>query len=499
MDATNGNSATSGAGAVRAPRTAEQIAAGAIMAMLARGLFALTASVDDAEKQYGPKLYENMMADPTVGSSVDVLRQAAIREVQFAPPKAFRPKPGADPTPEQAKAAEVCDRVKRAWNNPERPLAETLYEWTYGLVQDSLAEVVLEKVFEGPDAGYFTFRAFKFKPRSAWNYVVDDYGNVPFVAGQVPPGVQPTGDAAAVPGTGGNAVLLEPDRFAVFAWGRRNSDPRGRPILRRAYNAWNLKVRTWPEKLRGDVQFGTPSVAAILPEVVDDPEPASVKDLKLPDGGTVATAEDLVLYCLLKLQNGTGAVFPAGTQLQVIESERDGTTLNQSIELYNREIGTAILHTPRTTQEAAGGTRSEGEQKQDVFELLVCLIRSMLAGLIRNVSRNLVRLNDGPEAAATMVPDVSLGEVGHQDLAKLITALAAWVKAGAPTASQMAAFDLMLGLDPREPGEASLADAAAERAEAIAGKRGQNGQVGGGENEPADDPKPPAEDDREGD
>ena len=448
------------------PRTVELVSAGSIFSRMLRGFFALDSQVDDAERQYGPKLYESMMNDPAAGSCVDVIRQAAAREPQFLPPKEMRPAPGQVPTPEQAKAAEVCERVERAIRNPRRPLVETLYEFTYGLVEDKLAEIVLAAQAAGPDAGRFVVDRFKFKPREAWKYVVDAYGNVGFVAGRLPPGEQPPApnEAAYVPGTGGNAILLEPDRFAVFSWGRRDSDPRCRPILRRAYNAWNLKVRTWPEKLKGDTQFGTPSLAAILPQDSEDPEPDSVASLKLPDGRTVETAEDLAIYYLVQLANGSAGVFPFGTILQVIESERDGAGLNESVRLYNNEIATAILHAPRTTQEAQHGSKADSEGASDVTSLLVSLVRVMLAGLLRNVARTLVRLNDGPEAAATMTPVVSLGDVEDADVAKIVTAFSQWVKVGAPTPSQMPAIDALLKLPPRLPGEPSLADVAAARA-----------------------------------
>ena len=332
------------------------IAAGSLFATMARGLFALSMDVDDAERQYGPKLYESMLNDPAVGSSVDVIRQAAIRDVKLSPPPNFNPEPGQEPNAEQRKAADICARCERALKNPERPFAETLYEFTYGLVEDKLAEIVLDRVTEGPDVGRFTIRAFKFKPRAAWSYVVDAYGNVNFVAGQIPPGETPPGPVSAVyvPGTGGNAVLLGPDRFAVFSWGRRDSDPRCRPILRRAFNAWNLKVRTWPEKLKGDTQFGTPSIAATMPENAQDPDVEGLEGLTLPDGSKIDTAENYALYMLLQLANGSAAVFPFGTSLQVIESEREGSVLNESIALYNREIATAVAR--RLRGKPDGGT-----------------------------------------------------------------------------------------------------------------------------------------------
>lgn len=451
---------------VRVPRTTEVVSAGSLFSRMIRGYFAIATEFDDAERQYGHKLYESMMNDPAVGSCVDVVRQASIREIKLTPPKAMRPEPGEEMTADQAKAAEIAARCERALHHPDRPLADTLFEFTYGLVQDKLAEIVLDKLTEGPDAGYFAVKAFKFKPRDTWLYVVDSYGNVGFIAGRLPPGEQPPSpiNAVYVPGTGGNAVLLEPDRFAVFAWGRRDSDPRCRPILRRAYNAWNLKVRTWPEKLKGDTQFGTPSVAVTLPENPQDPEAEDVEGLTLPDGSPVATAEDLSLYMILQLCNGSAGVFPFGSTIQVIESKRDGDVLNASIDLYDRQIATAILHAPRTTQEAEHGSKADSEGSRDVTDLLVGLIRCMLAGLLRNVLRTLVRLNDGPEAAATMVPEVSLGQYENQDMSKLITSLAAWVKTGVPTPTQLAAIDAMINIPPRKPGEPSIGDIAAQKA-----------------------------------
>jgi hypothetical protein len=475
------------------PRTTELVAAGSIFARMVRGFFALWAEVDDAERQYGPKLYESMMNDPIAGSSVDVVRQAAIRLPTLSPPKELQTPPGREPTEDEADAARICAACNRALHHPTRPLVEALYEWTYGLIHDKLAEVVLAKVAEGPDRGRFTFGAFKFKPRESWRYVVDPYGNVGFVAGRLPPGELPPdgSDGVMVPGTGGNAVLLEPDRFAVFSWATRDSDPRCRPILRRAYNAWNLKQRTWPEKLKGDVQFGTPSVAAIMPEEMEDPEPDENAGKTLPDGTPVSTAEDLLLWNLVQLANGSAAAFPFGTTINVVESSRDGASLNASIELYNREIAAAILHAPRTTQEAKNGSKADSESSGDVTELLVDLIRAMLAGLIRNLLRTLVRLNDGPDAAARKVPEVGMGEVGDQDLPALIGAFANWVKAGAPTPTQLAEIDHKIGLMPRKAGEPSLADLSRSQGPAAGpasegGERGEEAKA-----DPGDEPQPP--------
>lgn len=452
--------------AARVPRTVELVSAGSLFARMLRGFFALSSQLDDAEKQFGVKLYESMMNDPAAGSSVDMLRQAAIRTIKLVVPEEMQVDPGQDPTPEQAKAADILERCKRAIHNPDRPLSETLYEFTYGLVEDKMAEIVLDKVFVGPDAGKFTFKAFKFKPRDAWLYVVDPYGNVGFVAGRLPPGEMPPypNEAIVVPGTGGNAILLDPDRFAVFSWGRRDSDPRCRPILRRAYNAWNLKVRTWPEKLKGDLQFGTPSIAVTMPENIDDPEAEDVAGLTLPDGSPVQTAEDFILYCALQVANGSAAAFPFGSTIEVVESGRDGAGLNASLDLYNKEIATAVLHAPRTTQEAEHGSKADSEGAADVTQLIIELIMKMLEGLLYKALKNLVLLNEGAEAAATMTPKVCLGDGQKQDMAKLITSWSALIATGAPTPGQLAAIDAKIDLPPRKEGEQSLADVAADRA-----------------------------------
>jgi hypothetical protein len=465
----------------RVPRTVETVSAGAWFARMLRGYFALSQDVDDAERQYGPKLYDAMMNDPVAGSSVDVLRQAAVRHPTLEVPDAYLVRPGTEATPEEAEAEEVTAFCRRALMAPDRPFVETLYELSLGLVKDKMAEIVLKNQTEGPDAGRLTFRAFKFKPRDAWLYVVDPYGNVGFIAGRLPPGEVPPSprEAVYVPGTGGNAVLLEPDRFLNFAWGRVDSDPRCRPILRRAYNAWNLKVRTWPEKLKGDLQFGTPSVAATLAEDVQDPDPEDVAGLKLADGSEVVTAEDVTLYSLERLSNGAAAVFPCKTAIQVVESKRDGAGINESVALYNREIATAVLHAPRTTQEAQHGSKADTETATDITEILISLLRSLLAWHVRNALKTLVRLNFGPRQAEVMVPEVKLGEVGTHDLPLLLRSMAAWVTSGAPTPGQLPEIDAMLGLTPRRPDEPSLADVAANRTALAAEEEAEGAKRGG--------------------
>jgi hypothetical protein len=374
----------------------------------------------------------------------------------------------------------------RAIHAPDRPLVDTLYEFTYGLVQDKLAEVIYRTVNDGPDKGYYTFDRFKFKRRESWKYVVDAFGNTPFIAGLLPAGEMPPpgyDSTLVVPGTGGNCVLMDRDRFAIFSWAQRDSDPRCRPILRRAYNAWNLKIRTWPEKLKGDVQFGTPTLLGEVAENAMDPEPDEVAGLVNADGTPVSTAEDLLAYVLTQVANGTAAAVPNGTKVQVIESQKDGASINASIELYNREIAMAILHAPRATQEAMHGSKADAQTATDVTQGLKDLIACLLAGLIRNQwLKPLVRLNEGAEAAEWMLPEVMNGEIKSGDLPGLLTGMAAWVNTGMHTPSQLPSIDAALGLPVRNADELTIreseqqfqaeqAEKALEEKEQAAGKQ----------------------------
>ncbi len=417
------------------------------------GVLALTSDIDEAEREYGPDVYKAILKDAIAGASFDTLRQGVLADCLRVRP-AVEPEAGAEPDPRAARAAEVAAFCDRALKRTRRCDVDWLNEMLLGMAEGSrLGEIVLEHVQHGPDAGKLQLRAVKPKPRGCWRFVCDAYGNVHAIAGRLPPGQQPPDEASAagVVGGEGQSVLLPRERFAIFTWDARDGDPRGHSHLRRVYNPWNLKVRTWPDKHAHDVRFGSPAVYAVLSETAEDPEPG----LKDPaTGEEIRTAEQATLLSLRRLRGGAAAVFPFGTEVNILESQRDGKTLNDSVELYNREMVHGVLGQTRSTMEAEHGSKADSKSGTDTRGLLIRLIRALLAAVVRNdVLRYLVAVNFGEADAEEYLPCVGFGDVEHQDRPALMAAVAALAKVGFFTEGQLAALDQMLGLPVRKPGE----------------------------------------------
>lgn len=453
--------------AVKLPYDAQVISAVFGMAFMGDRLAALpwNAGPDDLERVYGPEIWTQMMNDPTTGSCVDILRQAAIAEpMTFTP--AVVDKEGTAKTPDGTEAALCAEFLEMAYNRPARPLVDTINELAYGLVQDKLAEVPLEQLQEGKFAGWWAPQAFNFKPRDAWRYCTDVYGNTDSIAGRVPSGIIPPPGgvftAASIPGSPGNAVLVDMDRLLNWKWAAQNGDPRGNAIIRRAANGWNLKVRVWPEMLKYLVQFSVPGI--VVEGDVAAPDMADAPDGAVNPDNSPMTPEDYVLACVKAWRAGSGLVLQRGWKAKILESARNAEGIIQAIDMFNREIGAAILHTATGTQEARHASKALGEVGQDYTGVLVRFIQRSLAGQFQRHARYLIRINRGIDSAERLCPSVSLGKTEHQDRATIITAVANLVRAKYFAPSQLQALDAEMGFTVREQSEIELARKQAENA-----------------------------------
>lgn len=440
----------------KADVTREVVSPASIPGWVWRGLMALSGSIDDAEREYGPLVYDSILKDPIAGASFDTLVNSVLSdEPTFLP--AIEPAAGEERDADQEQAALIAQVCMRAVNAPTRPFIETLRELLHGGLAKGTkgAEQFYTLVTEGPDSGLYHLGGIKCKPNESWRFVVDELGNVVGIAGRAPL-AEVSGDATAtaIPGVIGDSVLLPPERFVIFAWDARDSDPRGHSYLRRIYSPFNFKVRTWPEMFKGLTQWAVPSVAVIMPEDMADPV-----DRYKTDGVTLMTAEEAMLEDVKAFQNGTALLLPFGSQVVVVESSQDGKSVHAAIDLFNREIVHGILGQTRATTEAEHGSKADSQSGQDVLGVIVRSIKRFLAAVIQTqILRPLVRLNWGSDAAARLVPRVTFGESDHQDRAVLMRSAAALYQAGYLTQSQLAKLDTIIGLPAREPGEESVGE-----------------------------------------
>jgi hypothetical protein len=398
---------------------------------------ALPHYVDTLEAELGDDSYQRMLNDPQVESSVDLLKAAILEDSISLNPAQTEDGDEAG----AAQAAEMLAFVRRTIDNLTTPLEDVLWDMLDALAYGArIAELVYTMPPTGDDAGRYVLTAIKPKPREVLAFVVDVYLNViGFLANR-------PGQARRLIGVHLNdeqrRSLLSPDKFAVLTWRPRNSDPRGRTVLRAAYNAWWIKTQALPEFLKLLVQFATPSVyGTTSPDAVGNPE-------------TGESPEDLLLKALINIQNGSAAALPPDTVLGTIEAGKGGAeAFDIIIELLNREITKGILGQTRATMEAKNGSKADSETGKELFDTLVRAGQRTVARMLqRDVVDRLIALNFGNNLVP-LAPVITVGVESDAERSDAWSAAASLERSGYLDPSQYQQLDALLGLAPRTPAE----------------------------------------------
>lgn len=410
----------------------------------------LPRSIDDVTADFGIHTYEVMLeTDPTVWAAFQTVSCAVLSEGWTLRP-AMSPKPGEEPTPEEVLSTEICEFCERLLGRIA--FDEHLEQFVLALAQGNrLAEMVYEVQEYGPDAGKLVWKALKFKPRWAWAFVVDAY-------------MSEVGILAYTP-LGGPAVIVDMDKFILFSWRPKDSDPRGRSILRPAYSAWNLKGQVWPSYFKYLSLFATPTIVG-QPGEGAQPRPAGPNDpaSMIGSDGLVSPEADM-LSAIVAVQAGTAIVTPFGSKVEALNPVGNGEAYREAIRVFDAQIARAITLSERVIMEALHGSKADGEKVQDAMGHFVRVVRRRLAWTIYSEGlRRAVAVNFGDDAAEIHTPLFCLGETEHQDWTGIANAVASLLKAGYFTPSQLPAVDARLGLPIREPGETPEEEAAEDPA-----------------------------------
>lgn len=435
----------------------EFVAATAISPYGANALASLPQPIDDLARDFGNDIYQQMLLDAQVAACVNTLKTSILEDgPELSPAVADQ----ADPRYRQA--VEIRDRAARMLATLETPFDDVLWTMLDAMsFGNKVAEIV--NVLERDDGRtWLRIRAIKPKPRQSVAFVVDAYLNLIGIlgadAGQQSP-------QAGAPLTPGDPRILPRDRFAILTWRPQDNDPRGTSILRPAYEAWWRKRQMFPEYLRYLTQFAGPSLWGTTPEgtTIDpltdplgnpidaagasyDPaeDPASIPPAPL--GPT-----DLLLQALLDFRNGTALAVPAGTEVNAIEMQGNGEAFLACFSEADRQITHSILSQELATESTAQHqTRAAAQVHQDVLDTLV---RQGKLAVVRMIEHDVLTpwvLANWGQAAADLVPQVSLGTTERQDLAQVMTAVAQLQRAGYLHPSQHPAIDRLISLPVRD-------------------------------------------------
>lgn len=399
---------------------------------------ALEAQVDAVTREFGPHVYDGLMLwDDVVSSSLDVLLRGALQNGVT-----IHPAVEDQDEPEYQAAKDLAEWCETQLDGLPRPLDD----WLYEMGQKALAggNAVAEQTYrdEGPE---WVLDRINTKPRDSALWVVDRFSNTLGILPAGPGNPNYWGPGYLPAGPEDRPRWLPLDKFCTLTWDGADNDPRGRPLLRRAFPPWKDKLKAGQDLLKNLSQFGSPSLIGTTAEQSDALPVTDAAGNATPDQPAMSP-EQALLNALLAFQNGSALVLPFGASVTALQVLNAGGSFLKAIDSYNNAIAQAVLGASRTVMQAKFGSRADSETAQDVTGLMVRYLQGWLGRMLtKQVLAPLVRYNRGADVAARLCPVASLAPVEHQDWSAVAGAAAQlypllqpsqlpwlWEKLGAP-------------------------------------------------------------------
>ena len=378
--------------------------------------------------------FRRMMRDGAVSSAVNTLVRMTLADGMQLSPAFAGQQVGAD-HPENQKATEIADFVRRALETTRKPLASSLTKLLRGaLVYGHKVAELTWKYGMGNDAGMLVLDRVACKPHALLDFALDEYSNhVGFI---------PRVYGAALPK---GSRILPREKFVVLTLNEEDEDPRGESAIRPAYTPFLFKTHTWPEYLRWLQNCAQNALIAKLPPK----QPGEIVRAGTTPANTKSEAESL-LETVLSLKNASGAVVKNGTEFEQIQaSSADG--FETGLSVADSQISKAITGQSLASNEAQFGTRAQGETHLDLLDLYVAWLKDCLAEVVTaDLVRKVVAYNYGEEFLP-YAPLVSFGDSDRRDWSK--DAAAASLLESSVTDSQWNAITTQIGLPAPLPGE----------------------------------------------
>jgi hypothetical protein len=253
---------------------------------------------DDAELVAGADVYERMLTDGKVSSCRNILRDSVLADdVQIYPYVSD------EDSPDYARAKEIADFCAFSLSCLRRPFRATLRD----ALGDALAfghkacEITYKDWADESGNPRLVHDTIKLKPRSAAQFVVDEFSNE-------------LGLQVWTPASG--SKLAPREKFFAPAFNRKDEDPRGRSILRGAYNWWVAKRAGIPVYVKRVEKKALPSIFGITSDK-DEGEQAA-------EDGTRQTSAEVMAEKLAALENYSATAFPHGADAKVLDATGNG-------------------------------------------------------------------------------------------------------------------------------------------------------------------------------
>jgi hypothetical protein len=376
---------------------------------------ALSNVFDELTQKVDGDIYDKMMNDPEVASSIWLLKNSTLADgVQILPSIADEKADG------YAKAKEIADFCETNLKNLQRPLLKTLEMMLDALVWGNK---VAEQVYErgtGKMKGKLVLKALKVKERRSLAFVVDPFKTVLGFVYAAPNSASIVNSMSYPDGS----TILPREKFAVLSFREKDEDPRGNSWLRPSYNGYNLKQLNWPQYLTFLLRCAVPGLIGVAAEnapdeILRDANGAAVLDSA--NQPITITAVQALLNALIQFANNIAVTVPHGADVKPLEVKSNGEAFDKAIEIFNKEITKGILYQTLATSDATHQTKSSTEEQMGIVELIAWYLKGSVAQMIQSdILKPLVRYNYGDEAADEFLPTASLGDASRKD----------WEKAG---------------------------------------------------------------------
>lgn len=411
---------------------------------------ALAQTIDDAERDFGPDIYERMANDAMLGGAEAYLKILTLSVDLHVTPCIEEPRPHA-PASKHAEfakarvAADFCQAFVDRLAITDRPIRKILWEMLDAMHKGHrLAEIDAEIVESGALAGRVVPRSIRPKPRQNYAFVLDEYNSLRGVIAVVP-GVSIALRNGIVYGLDRIPNAIAPSKLMLLTFGGKDGDPRGQSWFRRAYDPWYRKQIVKPEAVKTAVQFGGGMITAIAPEDINQ---VNVQD---PVSGKTVHIQAAIQSILQQLSNGGTATFPGGTKVEVHRPDSNGQYFEDFFDRCDREMVTTFLLSGRAMLEARHGSKADTGASQDVVDDLVQFVRREICDMLTHrLFRPFVEMNFGAAFAERYTPVATMLKMSRPDFAINATAVASLVTAGYIDPSQLPDIDReILGLPER--------------------------------------------------
>lgn len=357
---------------------------------------------DDITCDIGIDVYRQMLRDGEVAASFRMLVNAVVaKKAKANPPDTLSPS-----SPRWEAAKQVAEFWQWQMDNMSRPFNQILEDIVDSALAEGSAVGEVSWAYQGNGKylGRIVAANVGKRPLINSSFVVDRFNNLIGLLPENRPGIF-TPANLYIPMIDGQTVdlnyVVPRVHFIIASWNPEAGDPRGRSLLRGAYEAWYLKRNLmalwldWFEKYVKPWFWGTISKDAL---------PACDEN-----GNTIYPTTWLANAIKQMMDCSVGA-FPAGTDIHFAEVKAQNGEFERAVNYADQLITRAITGQNLATSSAEYQTNASSKTHQDALSMLIVSIKRWISDIVtRDLFRAGTLINFG-EDAEDLVPHLDLGD-----------------------------------------------------------------------------------------